>query len=135
MQKFVRVGVGICIVKDGKMLLGQRQKSSGRSPGTWCPPGGKVDFGETFQECARRETLEESGVVISEPKLITCTNDIFKAEDEHFITLYVQADWVSGEPTVLEPHKIAKWDWFDWDELPSPLFMPFEHLLQTGYKW
>ncbi len=128
-----RVGVGVCIFKDGKILLGQRQKSSGRGISSWCPPGGKLEFGESFAECARRETLEESGIIISEPSFITCTNDIFIDEGEHFITVYVQANWASGESQILEPHKIAKWEWFEWDQLPEPLFMPFSNLLKTGY--
>jgi 8-oxo-dGTP diphosphatase len=110
MEPVVRVGVGVCIFKDGKILLGQRQKSS------------------------RRETLEESGVIISKPAFVTCTNDIFPDEGEHFITVYVGADWVKGEPEVLEPHKIAEWAWFNWDELPQPLFSPFTNLLKTGFK-
>ena len=55
-------------------------------------------------------------------------------ENEHFITIYMRADWVSGEPAVLEPEKMAEWDWFDWANLPTPLFMPFAHLLKTGFK-
>lgn len=132
MQKIVRVGVGVCIFRDGKILLGQRQKDSKRGIGSWCPPGGKLEFGESFEECARRETLEESGVAISEPQIITVTNDIFN--EEHFITIYMRADWASGEPQVLEPHKIAEWTWFDGDNLPEPLFFPFSNLLKTGFK-
>lgn len=129
-----RVGVGVCIFKNGKILLGQRQKSSGRGVYSWCPPGGKLEFGESIEECARRETLEEAGIKISDPTIITCTNDIFKTEHEHFITIYVRANWINGEPQILEPHKMAQWAWFDWDQLPKPLFMPFSNLLKTGFK-
>ncbi len=131
-QKFPRVGVGVCIFKDGKILLGRRQKLSRQGANTWAPTGGKLDFGESLADCARRETLEEAGVIISEPTFIACTNDIF--EDEHFITIYMRAEWVSGNPKVLEPEKMAEWGWFEWSSLPRPLFMPFENLLKTGFN-
>ena len=31
-------------------------------------------------------------------------------------------DWKSGEPRVCEPHKCEGWDWYDIDQIPSPLF-------------
>jgi 8-oxo-dGTP diphosphatase len=129
----VRVGMGICIFKNGKILLGQRQHASQQGADTWCPPGGKLDFGESFSIGTRRETMEEAGVEISEPTIITVTNDIFPDGTAHYITIYFQADWISGEPKVLEPHKIAKWDWFDWNTMPTPLFSPFQNLLKTGF--
>lgn len=128
-----RVGVGVCIFKDGKILLGRRQKSSATGISTWAPTGGKLDYGESFEACARRETLEEAGIVISEPRFITCTNDIFTVEAKHFITIYMRADWVSGEPQVLEPDKMAEWGWFDPAHMPVPLFMPFSNLLKTSF--
>lgn len=128
----VRVGVGVCIFKDRQILLGRRQKSSAQGVDTWSPTGGKLEFGESFADCARRETLEEAGIIISEPTFITCTNDIF--ETEHFVTIYVLANWASGEPTVLEPDKMAEWDWFAWDKMPEKLFMPFSNLIKSGFK-
>lgn len=135
MQKYPRVGVGVCIIKDGKILLGQRQMDSTTEPGSWCPPGGKLDFGEKLFDCARRETLEESGVEINNLRIITATNDIFEKENLHYITVYIRADYASGQPQVLEPDKMAKWDWFSFDELPQPLFAPFSNLLNTGFRF
>ncbi|HSX46853.1 MAG TPA: NUDIX domain-containing protein [Patescibacteria group bacterium] len=134
MDGVVRVGVGVCIFKNGKILMGKRGPNSAQGSGSWSPPGGKLDFGETWEACAARETLEEAGVTISKPTFITCTNDYFKDDSKHFITIYMRADWVSGEPQNLEEGKMSDWQWFDWDNLPSPLFMPFEHLLKTGFK-
>ncbi len=124
--------MGVCIFKNGQILLGQRQHLSAHGADTWAPPGGKIDYRESWQDCARRETLEEAGVEISEPTIITVTNDFFRTE--HFITIYVRADWVNGEPKVLEPHKTAKWAWYEWSDMPAPLFPPFENLTKTGFK-
>ena len=55
----IRVGVGVIIVRDGNVLLGERAGSHGA--GTWALPGGHLEFGETVADCARREVLEETG--------------------------------------------------------------------------
>ena len=53
-------GVGVLVVRDGKVLMGRRVSSHGR--GTWAPPGGKAEPGETDEETARRELVEETGL-------------------------------------------------------------------------
>jgi len=62
------------------------------------------------------------------------TNDIFEHERRHYVTLFIVADAAAGEPMVLEPEKCAEWRWFEWDVLPSPLFLPIQHLLAQGYR-
>ena len=56
------VGVGVVVVEEGSILLIKR----GREPakGLWAVPGGKVHFGETLQEAATREALEETGLEV-----------------------------------------------------------------------
>ena len=127
-----KVGLGILIVKGNKVLLGQRVSRHGT--GAWCPPGGHLEFGESFEDCAKREAAEECGVSIKNIKLITFTNDIHKEEGKHYVTILMIADWSKGHPQVLEPDRLAKWGWFDWDNLPSPLFMPIQTLVDSGFK-
>lgn len=130
-QEQARVGVGVIIIKNSKVLFGHRVSPHGE--GTWCPPGGKLDYRETFEQCAKRETLEEAGIKIKNCRIITATNDLFE-DGQHFITVYMQADWQSGTPRVMEPDKVVDWQWVDWDKLPRPLFMPMNTLIKTGYK-
>lgn len=127
-----KVGLGVIIVKDGKVLLGKRKKSHGQ--GTWGFPGGHLEFGETFEECARRETLEEAGITIKNIRFVYTTNDVMAAENKHYITIYMRADYDSGEVQNLEPEKLEKWEWFAWSELPRPLFIPIENLLKSGFS-
>jgi 8-oxo-dGTP diphosphatase len=126
-----RVGVGVLILKDGKVLLGKRGFSHGI--GSWCPPGGHLEFGESLEDCARREVLEETGIRISNIRFVTATNDIFE-EGKHYITLHILADWESGEPKVMEPDKLESLQWFAWESLPEPLFLPVQNLLKQGFK-
>ena len=132
MQKVPRVGVGVIIKRDNTVLLGQRKNAHGT--GSWCPPGGHLEFMETVEDCARRETQEEAGVEIKNIQKPVLTEDFFTEEEKHYITLLVTTEWESGEPQLLEPEKCEKWDWFNWDELPSPLFLPMQNHIDQGYN-
>jgi len=127
-----KIGVGVCVIKDNKVLLGKRKKSHGQ--GSWHFPGGHLEFNEKVEDCARREVLEETGIKIKNLRLGPFTNDIFKEERKHYVTLFVIADYDSGEVKVLEPEKCEKWGWFKWDNLPQPLFLPIRNLLKKGYN-
>ena len=134
MEKKVIVGCGVFIIKEGKILLGKRQKGSSHGSGTWCLPGGSLEFGETFDEFAKRETKEECGLEIGLMSQVAVTNNIFKDEDIHSITLFFSTNWIKGEPLVNEPDKIAQWNWFSWDNLPEPLFLPLELLKKQNFN-
>jgi len=123
------IGVGVIIKKEGKILLGKRKGSHGK--GSWSFPGGHLDFGESPEECARREILEETGIQIANIRKGPFTNDIFPQEGKHYVTLFMIADHASGEVAALEPEKCEKWEWFAWDALPQPLFLPIENLLKA----
>lgn len=127
MSQEVRVGVAAVILREGRVLLGERIGSHGAY--TWATPGGHLEWGESIEECAKRETLEETGLVVSGFEKLSFTNDIFEKENKHYITLFVVASDVSGEPQVTEPDKCKQWKWFKLDELPKPLFLPLTNLL------
>lgn len=130
MSHAVRVGVGVFVWKDDKFLMGQRLGSHGA--GTWSIPGGHLDFGETWAECAAREVLEETGMHIENVRFLALTEDIFEAENKHYITIWVESDWVRGEPTIMEPDKYLNQEWRTFQNLPSPLFEPCWHNLKQA---
>lgn len=128
-NKIVRVGVGCWLFNDmGQVLLGQRKSKHGT--GTWAPPGGHLEFGETPFQCAARELFEETGIILDACKFrtISFTNDIFP--DKHYITVHCRADNITATPTIKEPDKCAQWKWCDLKDLPSPLFLPVSNLLK-----
>ena len=120
-QKKLRphVGVGVVIIKNGKVLLGKRKGSIGA--GTWSISGGHLEFGETIEECALRELQEETGLKALSFRVGPWSSDLIE-QGKHYITLFVIVDQFEGEPKLLEPDKCEGWQWFDWDDLPSPLF-------------
>lgn len=127
-----KVGLGVIVVKDNKILLGKRKNSHG--DGSWGFPGGHLEYGESFEECSRRETLEETDVKIKNIKYITITNDVFEVEKKHYITIYMLAEYDSGDVKIMEPDKFDKWDWFSWEDLPEPLFMPIKNFVRDNEK-
>jgi len=127
----VGVGVGVCIIKDGKVLYGKRKGSHG--DGAWCFPGGHIEFGESWEECAIRETFEETGIKIKNTRFADVTNDIFPKDGKHYVTIFMIADYASGEPRIMEPEQCDKWGWFDWNNPPEPLFVPNQNLLKLGF--
>ena len=113
--------------------MGKRQGSHGE--GTWSFPGGHLEAGESVIACARRELFEEAGIAVplSSFRKLTFTNDIFRSEGKHYVTLYVEADAWHGMPApeIREPEKCAGWAWFE--SPPSPLFLPIQNLILDGF--
>lgn len=125
-----KVGLGVIIFRDGKVLMGKRKGPHGKD--TWCFPGGHLEYGESFEECAIRETMEEAGIRIKNIRFVTATNDIHKDEGKHYITIFMRADRDSGEAETMEPDKCRGWEWFSPDGLPEPLFLPVKNLTISG---
>jgi len=122
----VRVGVGVLIWKDEKILMMRRLGSHGQ--GTWSAPGGHLEFGEDPFECARRETREEVDIKIDNLRFKGITNDIFE-EGKHYITIWVEADYAKGEAKINSKDELTELDWFSFENLPSPLFQSMKNYL------
>ena len=123
----VRVGVATFVLKDSKVLLGQRIGSHGAN--TWALPGGHLEFGEEIEMCAIREVNEETGLDISQANVVRLeySNDFFHLENKHYITLFTKVHIDCGEARLCEPDKCRQWQWFDWNLLPTPLFLPLKN--------
>lgn len=134
----VRVGVGVIVRRpDGKILLGERLGSHGA--GKFAFPGGHLEHGETFEDCALRELAEETGIELgSRPRHVATTNDVMMTEKKHYVTIFMLGE-VSDEvePQNLEPHKCKGWSWVTWQDirdLPSSnKFLPINNLLEAGW--
>ena len=136
-QKRVGIGFGVIILKDNKVLLGKRhedpEKASSllKGEGTWTMPGGKLHFAESFEQGAKREVKEETGIELNTVKVIAVNEDM--VETAHFVTISLLSDDFEGEPRVMEPDEITEWHWFDLENLPSPIYFPSAKTLEN-YK-
>ncbi len=122
-----RIGVGVIVTRGNEVLLIHRKGPHGA--GTWSPPGGHLEFGETPEQCAVREAQEETGLDVTRLAFRAITNDVFESEGTHYITIWMSAAYSGGTPTVSDPEEVTELGWFAWDALPGPLFLPLQNLL------
>ena len=105
------VGVGAIVIKDGRVLLVKRGIAP--SKGLWAIPGGSVELGETLQEAAEREIMEETGLAIRAVKPVY-TFDFIERDDSgkirfHFTIVDIMADYISGTPKGADDALEARW--------------------------
>jgi 8-oxo-dGTP diphosphatase len=106
-----RVGVGAVVLREGRVLLVRR----GAAPalGLWAIPGGGLRLGETLQQGAEREILEETGIVIrAGAPVFTC--DSLERDKEgrfrfHYVIVDMIADYVSGDLKAADDALEARW--------------------------
>lgn len=132
MNEQPRVGVGVMILRDGKVLIGKRKGSHGEGEYAW--PGGHLEYMESIEACVRREVHEETGMEVENIRFLRLMN-LKTYAPKHYIDIAMVADWKEGEPIVTESEKIEVWEWRALDDLPEPLFAPlpsYFEALKTG---
>ena len=137
MSSIIKVGIGVMILDEGRVLLGHRavnKKDTGGIYETdcWTLPGGKQEYGETIFEGAKRETKEETNLDIDKLELFSAVDDI--QPDRHYITLQIIAKEFSGELKTMEPTKEDEWQWFPLNDLPDNLYSPSEKFIKAYLK-
>lgn len=126
-----RGGVGVYIINsDNEVLLTLRNAS--HASGSWCPPGGHIEYGESFLQTAARETKEEVDMDIDGIEVMGVTGDVYPLEKKHYITIHLKALKYSGAPKIMEPDKCASLKWFPLDALPDNLFPAVKNFLDTN---
>ncbi|NOY14908.1 MAG: NUDIX domain-containing protein [bacterium] len=103
-----------------QVLLGKRGKGIAGA-GKWHVPGGHVKEGEKLTEAVKREVREETGLEIVIDQIVWIEENF--DNNRHHVTIDI-ACWLEGkqEPKNLEPRKCDGWQWFDLDNLPTPLW-------------
>ena len=114
-----KVGVGVMVFKNQKVLIGKRKGSHGE--GEYTTPGGHLEYMESFEDCAKREVLEETGIEIENVKFL-CLANLKAYAPKHYVHIWLTADWKSGEAKVMEPEKCEGWDWYELDKIREPQF-------------
>lgn len=108
------IAVGVLVLdKSGKnTILTLRNKEPEKD--LYATPGGKVDYGESPTQTAKREVYEELGVDIDIINFIGHTNDYDKEKGHHHISLLCVAKIKDNqEPKNMEPKKHSTIEWFD----------------------
>lgn len=128
-----KVGLGVVIVKNGKILLGTRKGS--HCTGQRCVPGGHLEFDEQIAAGCLREVLEETGLIVKLRRFDEARLEWYVAnnvlEGKHYVGIFVVVDWIEGEPKNREPEKNYGWEWVDYDvieknAMPGSAWLPTE---------
>ena len=92
------VGIGVVVLRPGAVLLVRRGKPP--NMGDWSLPGGAQELGETTEEAARRELMEETGVTVG-PLTLATTVDTIRRDaagrvQYHYTIIDFAARWLDG---------------------------------------
>jgi 8-oxo-dGTP diphosphatase len=86
------VGIGVVIVKDGKIVLIKRGNEPGK--GKWSIPGGIVELGEHIQQTVIREAKEETCLDVTDPRIVDVVDTVEVDADGKIKYHYVIVDFV-----------------------------------------
>jgi 8-oxo-dGTP diphosphatase len=125
-----RVGVGVLLVDEfDRILLTLRDRLP--EAGCWSIVGGKVDYLETLEQCAVRETREEVGVEIRLVRLLCVTDHHVPQEGQHWVSPAYLGQVLAGEALNCEPEKTRQICWFPLVELPPNLTITARNAIQA----
>jgi ADP-ribose pyrophosphatase YjhB (NUDIX family) len=120
-EPLLTVGCGVILMNENKILLQQRADED-----NWCIPGGMMELGETFEETAKRETYEETGLTVERLQLFgiysgeSCFVTYPNGDQGYSVQVIFYSETYSGElqqgGTESKAHRF-----FGRDELPENL--------------
>jgi ADP-ribose pyrophosphatase YjhB (NUDIX family) len=119
-----KVAVAVLVIQDERVLLVRRANDPLK--GYWALPAGFIEWNEDPQEAARRECLEETGLVVEIDHLV----EVFHTPDDGGL-----ADLVIAYSAHVTGGSLGAADdadavgWFSRADLPSPAFLPSQRLL------
>lgn len=110
-------------MSEGRLLVVRGKR------GRWSTPGGHLDFGESPEQAAARETREETGIRVRGVEFFAVTNDVLPESGRHYVTV-----WMRGEPddtriAIQDTREIVEAGWYPLHDLPTPRHLFFENLL------
>lgn len=105
------VGVGVVVFRGEEVLLAQRGKKPRLH--SWSIPGGAQELGETIEDAAHREIMEETGLEIEILGLVEVVNSINRDDEKrvkfHYTLIDFVAEWKSGDLVAGDDAADARW--------------------------
>ena len=114
-------------VRYGQVFLAKRRGLLGG--GTWGSAGGHLEFGESLEECARREALEEFDVEVANLRFL-CVSNIL-AYGRHYLDVEFLGDIGEQEPRLMEPQAFEGFGWFPLSAPPEPLYHAMSYAIDS----
>jgi len=125
----VKTGTTVMMIRNGKVVLGERGEEVETAKNVFAFPGGRMDYGEkTPEDALVREIKEETGLVINKERLkfFRPVSEFFPDENKHYVSLVYVLELTEedGEPEAIEGKEKCKgWKLFFPDEIPKNTYI------------
>jgi 8-oxo-dGTP diphosphatase len=118
------------VVHEGRVLMVRRRMREGEL--SWQFPAGAIEAGESAEEAAVRETLEETGLTVNPVKLL---GERVHPKTQRLMS-YTACEVVSGTAHVADEEELAELAWVAYAEIPEyvpyGLFEPVQDYLDSA---
>ena len=141
MEPKLFVAMKAFITHNGKVLIVRESAKNpvGTNPNAYDIVGGRIEPGERFNECLRREIKEETGldIELGRPFYVGEWRPIVKGEPWQVVATFFKCQTNSDEVRLSQDHDDAKWidpkDFRSYNLIPN-LLPAFEAYLQINNK-
>jgi len=110
------------VVVDGNKILLVRHRKGNRQ--YWVLPGGRLEYGETFQECGVRELKEETGLDVEVQGFLFLSEAIAPDRSRHIVNIYLCARVTGGTMRIGNEPVLAGVDFVPLEELNQITLFP-----------
>lgn len=113
-------GCGVYIFSDDgtKVLLTQRGPAARHEQYKWEGPGGALEPGETYEQAAHREIMEELGITIELGEVIAQFSEVTDSNGDRWEAKVFKAS-TNDTPAIQEPTKCVGFGWFTKSEIAT----------------
>lgn len=120
-RNLVTIRVSVLIVENEKILLVKHRKNDREY---WVLPGGRLEYGETFVDCALREMKEETGLDIQPQEFLFLSEAIAPDLSRHIVNVYLKASVIGGTMRLGNEPILAGLDYLPLAELDKTTLFP-----------
>jgi 8-oxo-dGTP diphosphatase len=114
--------ISVIVISDDRKILLVRHRKGNRQ--YWVLPGGRLEYGETFTECAVRELKEETGLDIEVEGFLFLSEAIAPDRSRHIVNIYLRAKVIGGVMQVGDEPVLAGVDFVALDDLKKVTLFP-----------
>jgi ADP-ribose pyrophosphatase YjhB (NUDIX family) len=123
--------VSVVVIEDGKILLVKHRKGNRQY---WVLPGGRLEYGETFVDCAVRELQEETGLIIEAERFLFLSEAIAPDRSRHIVNVYLKAKIIGGKLQLGDEPVLAGVDFCPLSEIEQiTLFPPIGKIIKDTF--
>lgn len=107
------IGVAVAILQDNKILLVKHSYGQKK----WSLPGGRLEFPESLETCAIRETKEETGLDVKAKRVV----GVYALQKSPGVFVLFEADTIGGT-LVQQTNETTNCEFFSEDDIPEDTY-------------